>query len=142
MRRPKNFEGIGQAESGRPAGRAIQEPVDNAVPFPNWQQVNSFLPQRTPRITELFLGFLIWNQGWSRRRSHLSGVNHITGLIITSAMKVHSLLGPGLLERAYQVCLTHELEKARVLGALDRSRITGCLRRGREVESAFASTFW
>ena len=24
-------------------------------------------------------------------------------------MKVHSLLGPGLLESAYQICLTHEL---------------------------------
>ena len=26
-------------------------------------------------------------------------------------MKVHSLLGPGLLESAYQACLTHELRK-------------------------------
>jgi GxxExxY protein len=38
-------------------------------------------------------------------------VNHITGLIITAAMKVHSLLGPGLLESAYQACLAHELRK-------------------------------
>ena len=26
-------------------------------------------------------------------------------------MKVHSLLGPGLLESAYQACLAHELRK-------------------------------
>ena len=38
-------------------------------------------------------------------------VNHVTGLIITAAMKVHSLLGPGLLESAYQACLAHELRK-------------------------------
>ena len=29
--------------------------------------------------------------------------------ILTSAMKVHSALGPGLLESAYEVCLVHEL---------------------------------
>jgi GxxExxY protein len=38
-------------------------------------------------------------------------VNRITGAIITSAMKVHSLMGPGLLESAYEACLAHELRK-------------------------------
>ena len=38
-------------------------------------------------------------------------VNHITGLIISAAMKVHSALGPGLLESAYQACLVCELRK-------------------------------
>ncbi|HEV3317204.1 MAG TPA: GxxExxY protein [Candidatus Angelobacter sp.] len=32
--------------------------------------------------------------------------------IIKAAMKVHSVLGPGLLESAYRVCLAHELRKA------------------------------
>ena len=36
-------------------------------------------------------------------------VNEITGAIVNSAMKVHSLLGPGLLESAYRACLAHEL---------------------------------
>jgi GxxExxY protein len=41
-------------------------------------------------------------------------VNQVTGLIVTAAMKVHSLLGPGLLESAYQACLAHELRKQRL----------------------------
>ena len=36
-------------------------------------------------------------------------VNEITGAVVSSAMKVHSLLGPGLLESAYEACLAHEL---------------------------------
>jgi GxxExxY protein len=31
--------------------------------------------------------------------------------IINAALKVHSALGPGLLESAYRVCLAHELRK-------------------------------
>ena len=38
-------------------------------------------------------------------------VNRITGAIVTAAMKVHSQLGPGLLESAYEACLAHELRK-------------------------------
>jgi GxxExxY protein len=35
-------------------------------------------------------------------------VNDLTGLIIGAALTVHGALGPGLLESAYQVCLSHE----------------------------------
>jgi GxxExxY protein len=38
--------------------------------------------------------------------------NEIGDAIITSAIKVHSALGPGLLENAYEVCLTYELTRA------------------------------
>jgi GxxExxY protein len=38
-------------------------------------------------------------------------VNEVSGQIVDAAIKVHSVLGPGLLERAYQVCLAHELGK-------------------------------
>lgn len=38
-------------------------------------------------------------------------INQITGSIISAAMKVHSALGPGLLESAYEACLLHELKK-------------------------------
>ena len=37
--------------------------------------------------------------------------NEVSGAIVDAAMKVHSALGPGLLESAYAVCLRHELIK-------------------------------
>jgi GxxExxY protein len=41
-------------------------------------------------------------------------VNTVSGQVVDAAMKVHSALGPGLLERAYQICLGHELGKRRI----------------------------
>jgi GxxExxY protein len=38
-------------------------------------------------------------------------LNEISGSIISAAMRVHTALGPGLLESAYQACLKHELEE-------------------------------
>ncbi|HKT88306.1 MAG TPA: GxxExxY protein [Candidatus Sulfotelmatobacter sp.] len=35
--------------------------------------------------------------------------HEISHSIVTAAMQVHSVLGPGLLESAYQACLQHEL---------------------------------
>jgi GxxExxY protein len=40
--------------------------------------------------------------------------NQIGDALIGAAMKVHSALGPGLLESAYEACLLYELEKRRV----------------------------
>ncbi len=37
-------------------------------------------------------------------------INQVTGAIVSAAMKVHSVLGPGLLESAYQACLAQELQ--------------------------------
>lgn len=34
--------------------------------------------------------------------------------LISAAMKVHSTVGPGLLESAYETCLIYELEKLRI----------------------------
>ena len=38
-------------------------------------------------------------------------LDDVSGQVVDAAMKVHSVLGPGLLENAYEVCLKHELEK-------------------------------
>jgi GxxExxY protein len=38
-------------------------------------------------------------------------LNEISGQVVDAAMKVHSVLGPGLLENAYEACLKHELVK-------------------------------
>jgi len=38
-------------------------------------------------------------------------VNQISGSIVDAAMKVHTALGPGLLESVYERCLKHELTK-------------------------------
>lgn len=41
--------------------------------------------------------------------------NAITERIIAAAMKVHTELGPGLLESAYEACLAHELRNEGLL---------------------------
>ena len=37
--------------------------------------------------------------------------HEISHAVISAALKVHSALGPGLLESAYEACLAHELRK-------------------------------
>jgi len=38
-------------------------------------------------------------------------INQVSGVVVNAAMRVHTLLGPGLLESAYQACLAKELQK-------------------------------
>jgi GxxExxY protein len=38
-------------------------------------------------------------------------INQVSGIIVDAAMKVHTALGPGLLESAYELCLIRELRK-------------------------------
>jgi GxxExxY protein len=40
--------------------------------------------------------------------------NQLSGMVIDAAMRVHSALGPGLLESAYEACLLHELRKKNI----------------------------
>jgi GxxExxY protein len=39
-------------------------------------------------------------------------LNEISSRIIAAALKVHTAIGPGVLESVYQTCLLHELKKA------------------------------
>ena len=39
------------------------------------------------------------------------GQNEASGAVVDAAIKVHTVLGPGLLEGAYEGCLVHELRK-------------------------------
>ena len=41
----------------------------------------------------------------------MTAINEVSGSVVDAAMKVHTQLGPGLLESAYQACLAYELRK-------------------------------
>ncbi len=48
-----------------------------------------------------------------RSRTVLSDeLEQIGKIVVNSAFKVHKELGPGLLEKVYEICLAHEIEKA------------------------------
>jgi len=38
-------------------------------------------------------------------------LNHITGQVLDAAIRVHSALGPGLLENVYETCLAYALRE-------------------------------
>ena len=42
-------------------------------------------------------------------------INDLSGLVIGAAIEVHKVLGPGLLESAYENCLCHELQLRRII---------------------------
>lgn len=42
--------------------------------------------------------------------SKFRDINDLTGKVIGAAIEVHKVLGPGLLESAYEECLCHELK--------------------------------
>ena len=50
---------------------------------------------------------------WQNQNIMLSErIEEIGKIIVNSAFNVHKQLGPGLLERVYEVCLAHEITKA------------------------------
>jgi GxxExxY protein len=46
-----------------------------------------------------------------KKRGYELEINEVSGQIVDAAMKVHTALGPGLLESAYEACLLFELHK-------------------------------
>jgi GxxExxY protein len=59
-------------------------------------------------------------------------LNNLTQTIIGAAIVVHHALGPGMLESAYEACLTFEL--------LDRALLVGAKRLYRSFIAAIRST--
>jgi len=51
---------------------------------------------------------MLWNPDHYSKEQ----INHFSGKVIEAGLKVHSKLGPGLLEGAYESCLEFELSKA------------------------------
>ncbi len=42
-------------------------------------------------------------------------INELSGIVIGAAIEVHKVLGPGLLESAYETCLCHELQLRNII---------------------------
>src|SRR5436853_7221426 len=70
-----------------------------------------------------------------RNRFGSSPVDRVTGLIIASAIQVHSTVGPGLLESSYEACLFDELRFAglKVMRQVELPLIY----RGRRIDLAY-----
>ena len=62
-------------------------------------------------------------------------INDVTGQIIDAAMRVHSALGPGLLESTYEACLAFELAERGV--SLGRQLKLPVLYRGHRIEEGY-----
>ena len=41
-------------------------------------------------------------------------IEHLAKVVVDAAYKVHTTLGPGLLESVYEICLMHELGKREI----------------------------
>jgi GxxExxY protein len=65
--------------------------------------------------------------------------NDITETIIGAAIEVHKVLGPGLLESAYEECLAHEL-KLRTI-AFDRQRVLPVMYKGVHLDCGYRLDF-
>ena len=50
----------------------------------------------------------------ARREGESRHENEISGQIVDAAVRIHKVLGPGLLETVYEVILAHELRKRRL----------------------------
>ncbi len=62
-------------------------------------------------------------------------LNQISGQIVQAAMRVHTALGPGLLENAYEGCLFYELQTSNI--AVRRQVVLPVLYRGIEIELGY-----
>lgn len=64
-----------------------------------------------------------------------SDINSITSQIIGLAIKVHRLMGPGLLESVYLTCLCYELKKAGLI--VEREKIVPLFYEGIKLDQSY-----
>jgi len=64
-----------------------------------------------------------------------NGVDRISAAVIGCAIDVHRFLGPGLLESAYEICLTHELLSRG--HEVERQRHMPVIYRGNKIDCAY-----
>jgi GxxExxY protein len=64
-----------------------------------------------------------------------SRLNELTDQIIGAALRVHRELGPGLLESAYESCVTFELADQRL--AVERQKALPVVYRGRTLDCGY-----
>ena len=62
-------------------------------------------------------------------------LNSITGQIIGLAIKVHRLMGPGLLESVYLTCLCYELKKAGLI--VEREKMVPLFYEGVRLDQSY-----
>ena len=62
-------------------------------------------------------------------------INNLTGQVIGASIEVHKILGPGLLESAYEECLCHELKLREV--SFERQKALPIEYKGIELECGY-----
>ncbi len=67
-------------------------------------------------------------------------LNQISGQIVEAAMRVHTALGPGLLENVYEGCLFYELQTSNI--AVRRQVVLPVMYRGIEIELGTGWICW
>ena len=66
-------------------------------------------------------------------------INELTGLVIGAAIEVHKALGPGLLESAYEKCLSIELNERNVIH--ERQKELPVEYKGRKLDCGYRLDF-
>jgi GxxExxY protein len=62
-------------------------------------------------------------------------INEITGEIVRASMRVHTALGPGLLEGTYRVCVRYELENRGL--KVEQERVLPVMYRDVEIQTGY-----
>ena len=62
-------------------------------------------------------------------------VNRLSSQVIGAAIEVHKILGPGLLESAYEECLAHELQLRGL--SVERQKLLPLVYKGKQLDCGY-----